>query len=94
MRARRPTAIELPSDVVRLRRRWYDGPTMRWSIVRALQIGVVGASITLAVAWFMVVDATSLSASDTLRPWLIGVVMIALCGSALVLVLGRLSRQG
>ena len=86
--------MELASDGEGLRRRWYKGPRMRWPIARILRICVVAASVTLAVAWFIVVDATSHSASDTLRPWLIGVVMTALCGTALIIVIERLSRQG
>ena len=31
---------------------------------------------------------------DTLRPWLVGVLLIALCAAAVVILLGRWSRHG
>jgi NADH:ubiquinone oxidoreductase subunit 6 (subunit J) len=65
---------------------------MQRSILRALQVTVIVAAIALAFAWFLIVDATSHSASDTLRPWLVGVTVIALVGACLVGVLAWLSR--
>ena len=67
---------------------------MHGPVAKSLQIGVAAVCVTLAVAWFIVVDASSHSARDTLRPWLIGFALIALGGAALVMVLGRLSRHG
>jgi steroid 5-alpha reductase family enzyme len=64
---------------------------LRRSTTRALQIGIVVVAIVLAGAWFVLVDAGSHSASDTLRPWLAGVAVIALIGSGLVLTLERLA---
>jgi len=61
--------------------------------MRGLQAGVIIAATVLAVLWFVAVDSTSHSAGDTLRPWLIGVVAIALAAASLVTVLAWLSRQ-
>ena len=67
---------------------------MHRPVTRSLQIGVAVVAVLLAVAWFVVVDASSHSASDTLRPWLIGVVLIGLCGAVLAIVLDRFIRPG
>ena len=64
-------------------------PVMRSTWRRALQLAIVATAIGLAIAWFAVLDSASHSASDTLRPWLIGVVVIVLAGGGAVLVLER-----
>jgi ABC-type nickel/cobalt efflux system permease component RcnA len=66
---------------------------MRRSITTGLQLGIVAVAILLAGAWFIVVDAGSHSASDTLRPWLVGVAVIVLIGGGLVIALGRPSGR-
>jgi len=63
------------------------------SLLRVLQAGVVLAAAAVAVLRFVAIDAGSSSASDTLRPWLIQLGLIALVAVAALLVLGRLAAR-
>ena len=63
------------------------------SLLRVLQAGVVLAAAAFAVLRFAAIDAGSHSASDTLRPWLIQLVLIGLVAMAAVLVLDRLATR-
>ena len=54
--------------------------------IRALAVVVVGV---IAVARFMAIDATSHSASDTLRPWFIQVAMLVALALVVVWLIER-----
>jgi steroid 5-alpha reductase family enzyme len=60
---------------------------------RALRTAIAIAAVALAMLWLVIVDTGSHSASDTLRPWLAGVVVIAGAGYGTVLLVERRSRR-
>lgn len=62
---------------------------MRRRLLALLQAAVVLVAVGLAVLRFAAIDATSHSASDTLRPWLIQAGTIALVACGIVLLLRR-----
>jgi hypothetical protein len=62
------------------------------SLQRGLRYAIAVAVVVLAVLWFVIVDAGSHSASDTLRPWLGGLVLLGVAGLGLVLLIERLAR--
>ena len=60
------------------------------TLVRLLQIAVIVAAVVLAVIRFFAIDATSHSNSDTLRPWIIQMALIAVVAGAIIWGLDRL----
>jgi hypothetical protein len=64
---------------------------MRRRSVILLQAAVVAAAALLSIARFLVIDASSHSASDTLRPWLLETALIAVAATLVVVVIGRLT---
>lgn len=63
---------------------------MRGSKTSGSRIATTVGAIVVAGLWFIRVDAGSHSASDTLRPWLVGVVVIVLVAIGTVIALERL----
>jgi hypothetical protein len=59
---------------------------------RLLEAAVVAAAVVLAVIRFFAIDATSHSNSDTLRPWIIQVTVIAALAWAIIWGLERIGR--
>jgi hypothetical protein len=54
---------------------------------------VIVAAVALAVVRFFAIDSGSHSASDTLRPWLIQVFVIAVVAAVLVTLVDRLAQR-
>jgi nicotinamide riboside transporter PnuC len=65
------------------------GPMRAAAMVKAI---VVLAAVVLAAVRFVAIDASSNSASDTLRPWLIEVAVIAGVAAMIWLAVDRLDR--
>jgi uncharacterized membrane protein YjdF len=61
---------------------------------RIVQLLVVAAAITVAVVRFVAIDSASHSASDTLRPWALETIPVALVAGVLVLASERYARRG
>jgi uncharacterized membrane protein len=64
---------------------------MRRRIAVVAQVGIVLVAMLLAAARFVAIDATSHSASDTLRPWIIQTALIAVVAVVAVAAIGRLA---
>jgi len=64
---------------------------MRSRLVAVLQGAVLAAAVLLAIVRFIVIDAGSHSASDTLRPWLLEAALIAAAAALAAVVIGRLT---
>ncbi len=64
---------------------------MRNRLTVIARVAVIATAILLALVRFVALDASSHSASDTLRPWLIEVALIAIAATLVVVVIGRLS---
>jgi hypothetical protein len=64
---------------------------MRTGVVLARAL-IVTAAVAIALLRFVAIDATSHSNSDTLRPWLIQVALIALVAAALWRLVDRFGR--
>ena len=67
---------------------------MRALVDRLAPLAIVALAIVIAVIRFLAIDATSDSASDTLRPWLIEVAVIAVVTVMSIAVVRRLSGSG
>jgi threonine/homoserine/homoserine lactone efflux protein len=67
--------------------RMQGGPMRAAAMVKAV---VVVAAVVLAAVRFVVIDASSHSASDTLRPWVIEVAVIAGAAALIWLAVDRL----
>jgi hypothetical protein len=65
---------------------------MRSQLVLLSRVLIVAAAVTVAAIRFAVIDSGSHSASDTLRPWAIEVVLIAVVAAVAVFAVGRLAR--
>ncbi len=65
---------------------------MRSQLVLLSRVLIVAAAVTVAAFRFAVIDSGSHSASDTLRPWAIEVVLIAVVAAVAVGAVGRLAR--
>lgn len=64
---------------------------MRNRLAVIARVAVATTAILLALVRFVALDASSHSASDTLRPWLIEVALIAIAAMLVIVVIGRLS---
>jgi len=62
---------------------------MRNAIAGLASALIVAAAVVVAVLRFAAIDATSHSASDTLRPWLIQVAAIAVLAVVAIAILQR-----
>jgi membrane protein implicated in regulation of membrane protease activity len=62
---------------------------MRNAIAGLASALVIAAAVVVAVLRFAAIDATSHSASDTLRPWLIQVAAIAVLAVVAIAILQR-----
>jgi len=61
-------------------------------MVLVAQLAIVAAAITLLALRFVIIDAGSHSASDTLRPWLVEVAVVSAVAAVLVVAIGQVSR--
>jgi protein-S-isoprenylcysteine O-methyltransferase Ste14 len=65
---------------------------MAWLKAAARAIVVVTAAVLIVVRFF-VIDSTSHSDSDTLRPWIIQAALIVLVAYGLILLINRSGRR-
>jgi len=66
---------------------------LRSRIYKPASVATVALACVVAVVRFSAIDATSHSASDTLRPWAIEVFVIASVAVLAIAALRRLTRQ-
>jgi len=67
---------------------------VRTLVGRLAPLAIVGLATVIAVFRFLAIDATPHSVSDTLRPWLIQVTVIAAVAGVALVVLRRWPATG
>jgi hypothetical protein len=68
-------------------------PLMRTYLDTLATVAIIAVAIVIAVARFIAIDASSDSASDTIRPWAIQVAVIAVVAAAAIVGLRLLTRS-
>ena len=66
---------------------------MRTQLDKAATIAIIGIAAGVAIARFIALDSSSDSASDTIRPWLIQVGIIAAIAAIFIVGVRRLTRS-